>query len=311
MPRFGKTLAIVNPAAQNGRGAQGADFLRRMAALPGCPFASLDVMETQKAGHAVDLAASAAAYDTVIALGGDGVIHEVVNGLMSLPREERPTFGVLPCGNGNDYARTLGMSFNLETAFDQLSSAVARPVDIGECNGRYFAETLSFGLDAAIAIGTHARRKRTGHSGTRLFVEEGIDQLVNHRDVYRYTLAQDGGEPVEGSMLMFAVQIGPTYGGGFKVCPDAGPFDGRFDLCIAKPPLGLLKAAYLFLKAKDGKHVTHTDVMVFTHASGIRVEFDEPPPAQIDGEAIGGSVFDIRTHGHALDVLFARGEGDA
>lgn len=305
MPRFGKTLAIVNPAAQNGRGAQGADFLRRMAKQPGCPFAFLDVVETQGTGHAIRLASAAGAYDVVIALGGDGVIHEVVNGLMVLPSNERPIFGVLPCGNGNDYARTLGMSFDLETAFEQLASAEPRSVDIGECNGRFFAETLSFGLDAAIAIGTHERRKRTGHSGTRLFVEEGIDQLVNHRDVYRYTLTQDGGEPVEGSMLMFAVQVGPTYGGGFKVCPDASPFDGSFDLCIARPPLGLLKAAYLFLKAKNGKHVTHTDVMAFSRASGIRVEFDEPPPAQIDGEAFEGTVFDVRTHRHVLTVLFA------
>lgn len=304
--QFGRALAIVNPAAQNGNGAKGAAFLKYASTAANAPFASLDVVATKYSGHAVTLAKEAAAYDVVLALGGDGVIHEVVNGLMRIPREDRPVLAVLPCGNGNDYARTLGMSFDFQEAFDQLASAQVKRVDVGECNGRYFAETLSFGLDAAIAIGTHERRKRTGKTGTRLFFEEGIDQLVNHRDAYAYKLTEDSDQFSEGSMLLFAVQVGATYGGGFKVCPDADPSDGLFDLCVAKAPLGLVKAAYLFLKAKDGGHVSYTDSIQLSRASRVRIEFDAAPPAQIDGESFtGATVFDISLHEGALDVLFA------
>lgn len=105
--------------------------------------------------------------------------------------------------------------------------------------------TLSFGLDAAIALGTYERRRRTGREGTRLFVEEGANQLVFHRDAYDFTAIADGGTSKQGSMHLFAVQVGPTYGGGFRVCPNADATDGKLDCCVAKAPLGMLKAAYL------------------------------------------------------------------
>ena len=167
MHHLGRTLAIVNPAAQNGNGARAAAFLRYASAVGETPFLELDIRTTNASGHAADLAASSTAYDTVLAVGGDGVIHEVVQGLMKIRRTQRPALGVLPCGNGNDYARTLGMRLSVSEAFPQLLTAVRRAADVGICNGEYFMQTLSFGLDAAIALGTHERRERTGRQGTR------------------------------------------------------------------------------------------------------------------------------------------------
>ena len=134
-----------------------------------------------------------------------------------IPRDQRPVLGLVPCGNGNDYARTLGMPFAFDAAFAALSRAVPRAVDVGIVNGTPFMQTLSFGLDAAIALGTHERRVKTGHMGTRLFLEEGIEQLVFHRDEYPYELSIDGAASERSSMFLFAVQIGPTYGGGFDL----------------------------------------------------------------------------------------------
>ena len=70
------------------------------------------------------------------------------------------------------------MRLSVSEAFPQLFTAVRRMADVGMCNGEYFMQTLSFGLDAAIALGTHERRERTGRQGTRLFLEEGVNQLV-------------------------------------------------------------------------------------------------------------------------------------
>ena len=311
MSNLGKTLAIVNPAARNGDGARGAAFLRYAAGSPQAPFSSIDIETTRQAGHATELAAGASGYDSVLAVGGDGVVHEVLAGLMGISRGQRPAFALIPCGNGNDYARTLGMSFRMEEALAQLSSSTLRRADVGVCNGEYFAETLSFGLDAAIALGTYERRRRTGHEGTRLFVEEGANQLAFHRDAYSYRATVDGIEQKQGSMHLMAVQMGPSYGGGFKVCPGADATDGVLDCCIARAPLGMLKAAYLFARAKDGKHVKRTDVFDFFGAKSIAIEFDAEPPAQIDGEPISGTKFDIAVLPGALGVYFATGAANS
>lgn len=301
MEKLGKTLAIVNPAAHNGDGARGAAFLRYAAGSASVPFSSVEVVTTRAAGHASELAAAASGFDTVLGVGGDGVVHEIIGGLMRIQPEVRPAFALLPCGNGNDFARTLGLPFDLERALHALSGAHADFFDVGQCNGRYFAQTLSFGLDAAIALGTHERRERTGHTGTRLFVEEGANQLLFHRDAYGYTLTCDGATR-QGSMHLFAVQNGPTYGGGFSICPEAKPTDGLLDCCIASAPLGFAKAALLFARAKDGHHVSRPEFEFF-QAGSMKLEFDTQPPAQIDGESIEGSTFQISLHPGALKVF--------
>ena len=117
-------LLIANPAAQRGHGAEAAriahDLLREWVGDEAVTLAMTDF-----AGHAVELAAEASSerYDTVIALGGDGIVHEVVNGLMRLPFDKRPSFGLVPVGSGNDYARTLGMSESVPDAVVQFLDA--------------------------------------------------------------------------------------------------------------------------------------------------------------------------------------------
>ncbi len=304
MQNLGRVLVIANPAARNGEGARAADYVRASSAT--LSSKAFDVRVTSAPGDATSIAATSEGFDTVLVVGGDGVIHEVVCGLMRLPRDRRPVMGVIPCGNGNDCARTLGMGLDYATALTRLVFAEPRKVDVGVCNGVPFMQTLSFGLDAAIALGTRERRKRTGLSGTPLFLAEGASQLLFHRDVYDYECSFDGAAARRGSMLLFAVQVGPTYGGGFKICPDADPSDGRLDVCIARPPVGLAKAAFLFLRAKDGRHLRHAgSSLVALRASRLSISFASAPPVQIDGEPFADDTFDIRTQHSALTVLFA------
>lgn len=301
MVHLGKTLLIANPVAQNGNGAAAAhragDELRRKL-----PAGGFDLVMTEKPLHGQRLAERSAGFDTVIALGGDGLIHEVVNGLMAIDEAARPTLGVLPMGSGNDYARTLGLSFDLERSLVQLDTCSPRLFDLGRCNGEYFAETLSFGLDAAIALDTVERRRRTGRTGTPLFLASGIDMLLHQIKEYRFTASIDGGEPIESTMLLFAVQVGPTYGGGFRICPEARTDDGLLDLCIAHPPLGIPKAVVIFLLAKNAHH-TGFKQLEFKQAAALSLRFDEQPPAQIDGEPMPAKQYDIEAVSGALNVL--------
>lgn len=297
---LGNTLLIANPVAQSGRGLAAAQRVWKQ--LSDTLGDSVSLALTQSAKHAVDLAAGAGTFDTVVAIGGDGVIHEVSNGLMTLPDADRPQLGVVPVGSGNDYARTLGISFDPHAACEQLLEAKPTAVDVGLVNGSFFVETLSFGLDAAIALDTMERRKRTGRSGTTLYMASGLDQLAHHLDEHSYTVSFDGAEPTEGTSITFAVQLGPYYGGGFKICPDAALTDGKFDICIAHPPVGKMMAAMIFMLAKSGKHrrFKHFEMR---QASTVRVEFVTAPPAQMDGERIEGSTFDVALIPRALRVL--------
>lgn len=300
--QLGKTLLIVNPAAKTGKGAAaGCKAKEILSSQLGDNF---QYCETSAANEAVELAKRANGFDLVIALGGDGVIHEVVNGLMEIPLESRPACGIIPVGSGNDFSRTLGVSEDIETACEVIFQNKRRLQDIGVCNEHYFMETVSFGIDAAIALETVERRKRTNKTGTALYVEAGINQLVNHRDARNYSAWFDNGEEICASSLTFAVQIGKTYGGGFYICPDADPSDGLFDICIAHPPFGVAAAIRLFLKAKDGKHVNNPKIEMF-QASKCQIVFEETVPAQMDGEDCTNSEFNISIIHNALQFVFA------
>ncbi|WP_418831446.1 diacylglycerol/lipid kinase family protein [Paraeggerthella sp.] len=300
-PSEGTILLIANPAAQNGNGAAAAD---RAAAALRAQLGEDRVVLARTAGprHASEIAERAEGCSTVVALGGDGVIHEVAGGLLRRPLDRRPALGVVPVGSGNDYARTLGMSHKVDEACAQVLAAQARPVDVGRVNDDWFLETLSFGLDAAIAHDTVDRRVRTGRTGALLYMESGVDQLLHHLDLYRYRASFDGGKAVDSQSIMFAVQIGPYYGSGFKICPDALVDDGFLDVCIAHPPVSVARALCIFMRAKDGKHVGFKQVEL-RRCRTLRVEFDQAPPAQVDGERLSGCTFDISVDRGALHVL--------
>ena len=302
---LGHVLLIANPAAQNGNGAKA---IEATAPLLREALGERNVVVAKTVGphHATDLAKRAEGVDTVIALGGDGVIHEIANGLMQRDAFRRPALGVIPVGSGNDFARSLGVSSRPNEACDQILHGQPIPIDVGHANGHWYVETLSFGLDAAIAIDTMERRKKSGKSGAALYMESGFDQLLHHLDSYRYTASFDGGEPVTGEAITFAVQNGPYYGGGFKICPGARLDDGVLDLCIAHPPVSVAKAVYLFLRAKGGGHIGFKNIEML-RCTTAHIEFDAQPPAQMDGEELKGRVFDIRLDPASLRVIAPNG----
>lgn len=306
MGTLGRVLVIANPAARIGRGARAADRAAELlrAAL-GEDAVSCGL--TDGPGHAARLAASAAdaGFETVVALGGDGVIHEVANGLMRLPRAARPALGIVPVGSGNDYAKTLGMKEDVDAAVAQLLEGAPRPLDVGRVNGVSFVETLSFGLDAAIALDTVERRKRTGRTGALLYLESGIDQLLHHLAPFRAGIALDG-ERVAADLFLMAVQIGPTYGGGFRICPEACPDDGLFDVCLVDAAIGKPKGIVTFLRAKNGGHV-RTRHVSFRRAASLEVRVPKGLAIQADGERVAeADAYRIDCAPGALDVIVPR-----
>lgn len=299
--RDGKVLLIVNPVAKNGAGAVAAE---KAFQLLENALGEGNVVEARTTGprHGRKLVQETAGrYTTIISLGGDGIIHEVANGLMALPEEERPVLGIIPVGSGNDYAKTLGRSENIDQAVSQLLSASAVGMDVGCVNGEHFIETFSCGIDAAIAIDTMERRKRSRKTGGALYFEAGVNQFLRHFETHTFSGVLDKTRAFSGTCLTMAIQIGPTYGGGFKICPDADPTDGVFDICYSTPT-NKVHALGVFALAKNGHHLNSTFVH-FRKASSVHLEFVQHPPTQADGEEVQGKVYDISISQQAIQVL--------
>ena len=301
---LGKTLLIANPTAHSGAGAKAAELSESLFSARPELTESFEMRLTTDKGDAEAWAAEAGDYDTLIVLGGDGVIHEVVVGLMKLPREARPALAVIPQGTGNDFARTLDVPLNNAAAsVDAIANSVKRTVDLGIVNGVYFMETLSFGLDAAIALDTIDKRAEgSKEEGEQLFISSAVRIVSKETAGCRVRYRFDEGEWAETVSLMFAIQVGPTYGGGFKICPAAKPNDGLLDVChnVKKPSVPHLLA--LLARARFGIH-TRSKALEFVQARHIDLEFpDEVPPVQVDGDELLGTSFAIDIVPDALDV---------
>ena len=302
---LGKTLVIANPAAHSGKGEAAALFATRFFSSFQSATSSCEVRLTEGTGDAIGMAAGAATYDHIIALGGDGVIHEVINGLMQIPQESRPCLGVIPMGSGNDFARTLSMPKNdPEKALAELLGGRERVIDLGRVNDAYFMETLSFGLDAAIAHDTTKRRaNKTKQAGALLFATSGLKLFSTGMRGWEYDATIDSA-PERGIGVVFAVQNGPTYGGGFRVCPTANPVDGMLDLCYTRTRPSILRALALFGLARFGRHTKSRRVNM-RKVRTVQISFpgSDQPPCQIDGEVLQAESYSIRVVPKALRVL--------
>ena len=319
---LGRTLVIANPTSHSGKGAAAAQRVQRFFESYRNASSTFDLELTHAPLEGVDIAAAAGGMDTVVALGGDGLIHEVVNGLMAIDQRDRPRLGIIPMGSGNDFARTLGCTpNNPDASLGELLGGLPRLIDLGlvrsdlvpegpapKSPGTYFMETLSFGLDAAIAIDTINRRSAgTSQEGSALFLTSSIKIVAAGSKGFGCTVRIDGGDPIKLQSLIFAIQNGPTYGGGFRICPDALPNDGTLNLCynVKKPPVPWLMV--LLGLARFGRH-TRSRSLVMDTAKSVGIEFpDGDAPCQVDGEPLLGSRFAVSVVPEALSVIVPSG----
>ncbi len=274
-----RTLVIANPAARHGETAKLIPAIERL--LGPIPHR---IVSTAHIGHAAELAAGADGYELVVAVGGDGTVHEVLNGLMRHPAESRPILGLLPTGSGNDTRRTLGIPTDLTRAAFALSDGEVRSFDVGVCNGVYFNNSFAAGLDAKVTAKAVEYKVTTRRSGLWLYLTALLHVLFRELESFRLSVSFDGEPSSLSSYLIMAVTIGPTYGGGFFITPDAQPDDGLFDVC-AIDPLSLPQALMRLPFVVSGRHTRMKPVHMSRHRS-VLIECDHTLPAQIDGEVL-------------------------
>ena len=223
MPR--KAKIILNPMADMGNAWRVARDLRSITVEHG----NVDWSGTVYPGHAIELArqASEEGYDMVIAMGGDGTVHEVVNGIMQAPENRRPILGVVPVGSGNDFAHGINASKNSNQALTRALNGEASIVDLGlmtDENGRkeYFDNTLGIGFGAIVTIRSH---KLPILRGFLMYLTAVIQTIILDHNPMKMQIETDE-QKWDQSVIYLVLCNGPREGGGFLIAPDARIDDG-------------------------------------------------------------------------------------
>jgi len=274
-------IVIINPIS----GVHGIGVDRRVAmASQSLDHARLTgtVEVTASAGHGPELAAAAVGrgIDRVVVWGGDGTINEILPAVA----DTGVGLGIIPGGSGNGLARQLGLPLEPRTAFRIALGNRKKIIDLGECEGRLFANVAGLGFDARIAdlFG------RAGKRGTWTYITEALRELFAYR-ASTYRLSIDAGAAEESTALIVAFANSGQYGSGAYIAPGARPDDGELDLVIVgdRGRLGRMAIAVRFLTTTIDKawgvstqrvrrvSVGGSEPMLF-HADGEPVWADPP-----------------------------------
>lgn len=279
--------AIINPRSGGRRSPRNALRLADKLRAAGVDNITL----TEYPCHGEHLARDADA-QTVIAVGGDGIVHEVVNGLMARPPAQRPQFAVVPVGSGNDFAYACDLPRDIDAAIERAVRGEAKPVDIaniqdGAGRTRWFANSAGMLFDGAINM--HSHRMPCGG-----FAKYALATAVAMARSYKpnsITLTLDEKSETQ-PLTMLTISNGPREGGKFYCTPDARNDDGLLDLLTATP---LSRGAMLRLlpKVMKAAHVNHPAIRIST-ARRVTINAADPIPIHLDGELWAKPDDDVR-----------------
>ncbi len=218
-----KVRAILNPRAGV------AVHRTREAVEQGRPsWKDYAVYLTREPGHATSLAreAVAAGAGLVLAVGGDGTVNEVAQGLVGSPA----ALGIVPVGSGNGLARALRIPLQPAGALASLESGVRRRMDVGTLNGRIFLNVAGVGFDAAVGHAFHERGKRGGRRGLLGYLRLSLRELRAYRPKSLTLEVAASRLDLEAFVLTFA--NGPQYGSGAVINPGARLDDGMLEVVV-------------------------------------------------------------------------------
>ena len=243
-------------------------------------------------GDAEELArrAAAAGVDVVVAVGGDGTLNEVVNGLDGY---DTP-LGVVPLGTANDFARQAGIPADADHAMDVILLRKPERIDSAALNGRRFLNVSTGGIGAEATAETPAEMKAS--LGQLAYAITGLRKLADFEP--NHAVFRSGGFVLECDFLMFAVGSGLSSGGGSLVTPHASTTDGLLDLCIVEQ-MPRREFARTVLRLRRGEHVGNEGVH-YVRLHELTIESTQPISVNVDGEVSDSRRLDY--HARAKDL---------
>lgn len=269
-----KVLLIINPAAGRRRGSP----LEEIQSALTQPFVDLSVHLTSGPGDATVAARLAVSegFELVVAAGGDGSINEVANGLVGSETE----LGIVPVGTENVLARELGVPLEPRAACRHLLDTVARRIDVGKVNDRYFVCFAGIGFDAHVAHHLSPERKKA--MGAAGYFLTSFERIAGYRKEPRTVTVVADGQEISSSYWMILVSNIQNYGGGLKPAPRASLEDGLLDLCVY-PKVGYPATVWQLLTTAQGRHVDLPG-MLCLQAKRIELVTDPVEQVQLDGD---------------------------
>ena len=289
MPR--KVKIILNPMADMGNAWRVARDLRSITEQHG----NVDWSGTVYPGHGIELAKQAGeqGYDMVIAMGGDGTVHEVINGIMEIPEDKRPVLGVVPVGSGNDFAHAIDAPTKSDHALVHALNSDLSKVDLGlmtDEHGRkeYFDNTLGIGFDTVVTIRSHRLPLLRGFLMYLTAVIQTI--FLNHDPITMQIETEE--QKWEQSNLLLTICNGPREGGGFMIAPEAKIDDGILHYAMIKK----VSRPMMFRLVPEVMNGTHGRFKQVTMGSckKMSVSADRPMYIHADGEIYSGFGTDVR-----------------
>jgi len=279
---------IVNPAAGANSTRRKWPHLHRLLTHIGLSF---DHDYTEGTGHATELARAAASdgYRYLVAVGGDGTVNEVANGILHSADAGSVSLGIISTGTGSDFVRSAGIPRNYVSACSCLTSPQRRLIDIGiveyrkngQSSKRFFVNVAGIGFDAAAVEATEQLPKYFG--GTIPYLAGLLRTLVGYRN--KSVELGIGDRAEKARVLSVVVSNGNYFGGGMRIAPEASLDDSLLDVCVIGDvgKFDLLKSLPMVYK---GTHGDHPKVRM-EKAGKVTVESAEKVLVHADGEVLG------------------------
>ena len=281
------TAMIVNPASAGGRTArQWPEIARRAGALG----LDVDVRLTEARGHAVDLSRQAArdGAELILAVGGDGTVSEVVDGLAAEPGGAE--LAVVCRGSGCDFIRTFGIPKDTDRALAVAAGGAVRTLDVGRAEftghdgaptARHYANIASAGLTGIVADRVNRTGKPLG--ATVAFAWAAVATFFTYRNApMRIDIDGRQLELVSNNVIVANCRY---FAGGMKILPEADPADGLLDVLVWGD-VSKVDLALNLHKLYRGTHVTHPKALI-RRATSVTVTPRDPLPIEVDGEQPG------------------------
>jgi diacylglycerol kinase (ATP) len=295
---------IVNPAAGAFSTRRKWPIISRLLKHIGFTF---DFEYTEGVGHAIELARLAASdgYRYLVAVGGDGTVNEVANGILHSTNAATTALGIVSTGTGSDFIRSVGISRDYTAACSALTSQQRRSVDVGlveyQHNGqtfkRFFVNAAGVGFDAAVVRETERLPKFFG--GTVPYIAGMLRTLVSYKNKPVVVRVDDEAE--EYRVLNVAVANGSYMGGGMHIAPDAELGDSLLDVVIIGD-MGKLEILKEFPRVYRGTHISLPKVRM-KKGSRVTIESPEPMLVYADGELLGECPASFRVVPGALSIV--------
>jgi len=287
-----KYKLIFNPASRNGKSRQDIPYILDMLKSYDIDY---NFTETEYPLHAIKIAEeSIKEYDIILAVGGDGTINEIINGMAGSDRY----LGIIPLGSGNDFIKTLGIPHNIDEAIKIVKEKNSSRIDLGKAGDRFFSNGVGIGFDA-VATDEKIKLKKIH--------EKYVYYLAILKTLFKYQPTEISVTVNDATMrqrfYLVSIGNGKYMGGGFMLNPDASFYDGELNICMIDE-ISKLTVIKHISKVIKGTHGPLKIVKMF-RSDKVVIESEEGFPVQMDGElySLNEKKLEITIIPNSLNVL--------